>query len=199
MSSKEQKAPDEQVLETIEKTTEEASEQHVSETLEAANVVNPCVDELEKLKKQLAEALQREHESTLRAKAEVENIRRRTEQDIQKAHKFALEKFSLSLLSVIDNLECALGAADKSNDALVPMVKGIELTLKSLQDTCSQFGIEPVADTKVPFNPDIHEAIVMLESLDHKPNHVIEVARKGYTLNGRLLRAAAVTVSKEKV
>ncbi|AJI94907.1 nucleotide exchange factor GrpE [Yersinia ruckeri] len=191
MSSKEQKAPNEQVSEEM----EQAVEQQAGAAQEMSDGVDPRIAELET---QLADALQRERDSLLRAKAEVENIRRRTELDIEKAHKFALEKFSSSLLPVIDNLERALDSADHSNTELAVMIEGVELTRKSLLDAVEKFGIEVVAESNVPFNPEVHQAMTMIESADHEPNHVMNVMQKGYTLNGRLLRPAMVVVSKAK-
>lgn len=147
---------------------------------------------------QLNDAQQRERESALRARAEMENIRRRAELDVEKAHKFALEKFAGEMLPVIDNLERALEMADKSNEALSGMIEGVELTLKAMLSAVNKFGIEVVADVNVPFNPEIHQAMTLLESADHAPNHVMMVMQKGYTLNGRLLRPAMVAVSKAK-
>lgn len=155
-------------------------------------------DRIAELEAQLAEAQQRERDSVLRAKAEMENVRRRSEQDVEKAHKFALEKFSGDLLPVIDNLERALELADKNNPELVAMIEGIELTLKSLLDAVRKYGIEVVGELNVPFNPDVHQAMSLMESADHQPNHVMMVMQKGYTLNGRLLRPAMVAVSKAK-
>lgn len=135
-------------------------------------------------------------EEILRAQAEVQNIRRRTEQDIEKAHKFALERIAKDLLAVIDNMERALEAADQSNDSLKPMIEGVELTLKSLLDTVKRYGVEVIDQTNVPFNPDVHEAVTNVPSTDIPANHVAFVMQKGYQLNGRLLRAAMVGVSK---
>lgn len=189
MSSKEQKSPDEQVQD--QKKAADAS----VETPEAADPRNERIAELEA---QLSELEQRERESVLRSRAESENIRRRAELDVEKAHKFALEKFAGEMLPVIDNLERALETADKSNDALTAMIEGVELTLKSLLSAVHKFGIEVVADVNVPFNPEIHQAMTMMESADHEPNQVMLVMQKGYTLNGRLLRPAMVAVSKAK-
>lgn len=132
----------------------------------------------------------------LRAHAEIENIRRRTEQDIEKAHKFALEKFSNELLPVIDNLERAIEAADHESEESKAMLEGLNLTLKTFLDAVAKFGIEPVSEVNVPFNPEVHQAMTMIESPDHQANHVIDVMQKGYTLNNRLLRPAMVIVSK---
>lgn len=134
-------------------------------------------------------------ENILRTQAEIENIRRRTSLDIEKAHKFALEKFTHELLPVVDSLERALEIADKSNDSS-NIIKGIELTLKVLLNTMHKFGVEVVSDIHVPFNPEIHQAMSMVVSTKVKPNHVLMVVQRGYTLNGRLLRPAMVAVSK---
>lgn len=146
----------------------------------------------------LKAAKQSENEAMLRARAEIDNMRRRVNQDVEKAHKFALEKFSSALLPVIDNLERALLLTDKNNPELIATIEGIELTLKSFLDTVNKFGIEPIEEEGVPFNPDIHQAMSAIESPDVKPNHVLNVVQKGYILNGRLLRPAMVMVSKPK-
>ena len=194
MSSKEHKTPDEQVSEELNQEQELQAE---AET-QAADVVDPRDERIAELEAQLKELQQRERDSLLRAKAEVENIRRRTGLDIEKAHKFALEKFSGELLPVIDNLERALDLADKSNSELAGLIEGVELTLKSLLDAVRKFGMEVVGDIHVPFNPELHQAMTMMESEELEPNHVMMVMQKGYTLNGRLLRPAMVAVSKAK-
>lgn len=193
MSSKDQKVPDEQVSENTENVLEEQISTAQADAPETENVVDPRVAELEE---QLKQAQVNERDAMLRARAEVENIRRRTEQDVEKAHKFALEKFANELLPVIDNLERALDVSDRANESLQPMIEGIELTLKSFIDAVGKFGIEVVGDTNVPFNPEVHQAMTMMESEQHEPNHVMLVMQKGYTLNGRLLRPAMVAVSK---
>ncbi|MBD2811773.1 nucleotide exchange factor GrpE [Xenorhabdus sp. Vera] len=193
MSSKDQKVPDEQVSENTADVLEQQMDAEKADAAETENVVDPRVAELEE---QLKQAQTNERDAILRARAEIENIRRRTEQDVEKAHKFALEKFANELLPVIDNLERALEAADRTNESLQPMIEGIELTLKSFIDAVGKFGIEVVGDTSVPFNPEVHQAVTMMESEQHEPNHVMLVMQKGYTLNGRLLRPAMVAVSK---
>ncbi|MFV8869679.1 nucleotide exchange factor GrpE [Serratia fonticola] len=190
MSSKEQKTPNEQASEEMEQQAQR------EEAMAAGADLRD--DRIAELEAQLAEAQQRERDSVLRAKAEMENVRRRSELDVEKAHKFALEKFSGDLLPVIDNLERALELADKNNPELVAMIEGIELTLKSLLDAVRKYGIEVVGELNVPFNPDVHQAMSLMESADHQPNHVMMVMQKGYTLNGRLLRPAMVAVSKAK-
>ncbi|MDX7993029.1 nucleotide exchange factor GrpE [Xenorhabdus sp. Reich] len=193
MSSKDQKVPDEQVSENTEDVLEQQMDAEKADAPETENVLDPRVAELEE---QLKQAQINERDAMLRARAEIENIRRRTELDVEKAHKFALEKFSNELLPVIDNLERALDAADRENETLQSMIEGIELTLKSFIDAVGKFGIEVVSDINVPFNPEVHQAMTMMESEQHEPNHVMFVMQKGYTLNGRLLRPAMVAVSK---
>ena len=134
----------------------------------------------------------------LRSKAEIDNMRRRTEQDVEKAHKFALEKFVNELLPVIDSLDRALEVADRANPDMSAMVEGIELTLKSMLDVVRKFGVEVITDTNVPLDPNVHQAIAMVESEEVTPGNVLMVMQKGYTLNGRTIRAAMVTVAKAK-
>ncbi|MEG3134616.1 nucleotide exchange factor GrpE [Rouxiella sp. T17] len=194
MSSKEHKTPNEQASDEL----NQEQELHVEAETETADVVDPRDARIAELEAQLKEVQQRERDSLLRAKAEVENLRRRTELDIEKAHKFALEKFAGELLPVIDNLERALDLADKSNGELTTLIEGVDLTLKSLLSAVNKFGLEVVGDVHVPFNPELHQAMTLMESEELAPNHVIMVMQKGYTLNGRLLRPAMVAVSKAK-
>ncbi|CCP01531.1 Protein grpE (HSP-70 cofactor) [Erwinia amylovora Ea644] len=193
MSSKEQNTPNEQVSDEIE--MEQAQNQD-AET--AAEVVDTRDERIAQLEVQLAESQNGVRDAQLRAQAEIENIRRRAELDVEKAHKFALEKFSNELLPVIDSLERALEVADKSNPELAAMIEGIELTMKSLLGAVRKFGVEVVGDTNVPFNPEVHQAMSMMESEEVEPNHVMMVMQRGYTLNGRLLRPAMVAVAKSK-
>jgi len=88
--------------------------------------------------------------------------------------------------------------ANKENQDMAAMVEGIELTLKSMLDVVRKFGVEVIADTNVPLDPNVHQAIAMVESEEVSPNHVLAVMQKGYTLNGRTIRAAMVTVAKAK-
>lgn len=193
MSSKEHNTADEQVSQ---ETIHEHDEMEPVEAADAADAAEARDDEIATLKAQLAEVEQREREALLRTKADMENLRRRTEQDIEKAHKFALDKFVNELLPVIDSLDRALEVSDKSNPELAPMIEGIELTQKSMLDVVRKFGVEVVGKPGEAFNPDIHQAIAMVESAEVAPNHVLMVMQKGYTLNGRTLRAAMVSVAK---
>ena len=196
MSSKEQKTPEGQAPEEI--IMDQHEEVEAVESDASAEQVDPRDEKIANLEAQLAEAQKREREVMLRAKADEDNLRRRTEQDIEKAHKFALEKFVNELLPVIDSLDRALEVAYKANPELAPMVEGIELTLKSMLDVVRKFGVEVIADTNVPLDPNVHQAIAMVESEDVAAGNVLAVMQKGYTLNGRTIRAAMVTVAKAK-
>ncbi|WP_429086514.1 nucleotide exchange factor GrpE [Aeromonas allosaccharophila] len=137
-----------------------------------------------------------ERERAIRAVAEMENLRRRAAQDVEKAHKFALEKFAGELLPVLDNLERAIELADKENEALKPMIEGVELTLKSMQSGVAKFGLVALDPLNQPFDPNAHQAMSMVPSADVAPNTVIAVMQKGYDLNGRVIRPAMVMIAK---
>ena len=196
MSSKEQKTPEGQAPEEI--IMDQHEEIEAVEPEASAEQVDPRDEKIANLEAQLAEAETRERDSVLRIKAEMESLRRRTELDVEKAHKFALEKFVNELLPVLDSLDRALEVADKDNDAMAAMVEGIELTRKSMLDVVAKFGVQVVADIDVPMDPNVHQAIAMVESDDVAAGNVLMVMQKGYTLNGRTIRAAMVSVAKAK-
>ncbi len=196
MSSKEQKTPEGQAPEEI--ITEQHDDVEAVEPEVSAEQVDPRDEKIANLEAQLAEAQKREREVMLRAKADEDNLRRRTEQDIEKAHKFALEKFVNELLPVIDSLDRALEVADKANPDLAPMVEGIELTLKSMLDVVRKFGVEVIADTTFRWIRTSTRPLRLVESEDVAAGNVLAVMQKGYTLNGRTIRAAMVTVAKAK-
>ncbi|MFW8590067.1 nucleotide exchange factor GrpE [Glaciecola sp. 2405UD65-10] len=153
-------------------------------------------DELE-AKLSAAEAtIEAQKDSVLRAKADGENARRRAEQEIDKARKFALEKFAGELLNVVDNLERATLAADAENEAVKSLLEGVEMTHKSFISTFEKFGLETLDPQGEAFNPEHHQAMSMQESDEVAPNTVLAVMQKGYVLNGRLLRPAMVMVSR---
>ncbi len=146
--------------------------------------------QIEELNAQLAEA----QAAVLYAKAEGENIRRRAFEDIDKARKFALERFSGELLAVKDSLDGALAV---ENATVESYKNGVELTAKQLMSVFEKFNIAEVNPTGEKFDPNKHQAISAIES-DIEPNTVLTVLQKGYTLNERVLRPALVMVSKAK-
>lgn len=132
----------------------------------------------------------------LRLHAEIQNTRRRSEQDVEKAHKYGQEKLISELLPVIDNLERALQAATGDDEQVVALREGVELTLKSFIDCLKKSNVEALDPTGEPFDPQYHQAMSMVESDTAEPNSVVAVMQKGYALNGRVLRPAMVMVSK---
>jgi molecular chaperone GrpE len=144
----------------------------------------------------LQEQISNANDQVLRIQAEMQNMRRRAERDVENAHKFALDKFTTELLPVVDNLERALGTIEDSDKAQQAVFTGLELTLKSFFDVFTRFKIETIDPAGQPFDADLHQAVSMVPNPDVEPNTVIEVFQKGYTLNGRLVRPAMVVVSK---
>jgi len=192
----------EQKIETPEVEKEEAVVQETQQT-EPSQELDPLeeaiarVQELEEqLKTQIEEAANKEQDILLRSRAEIENLRRRTEQDVEKAHKFALEKFSKDILNTIDNLERALDTpANKEDESVKALFDGVELTLKELVSTVGRFGVEAVGVVGESFNPDLHQAISMQPAEGFETNQISVVLQKGYTLNGRVIRPAMVMVA----
>jgi len=131
----------------------------------------------------------------LRARAELENLRRRHASELEKAHKFALDSFVKDLLTVRDSLDLAQEAAQAETADLAKLREGTDLTLKQLTDVMSRFGVEPMNPLGEPFNPEYHQAMTLQRRSDMAPNRVVTVIQKGYLLNGRLVRPALVIVS----
>lgn len=148
----------------------------------------------------LTQQLSDSKDQQLRIQAEMQNLRRRAERDVQNAHKYGLEKLINALLPVLDNLDRTISAADADeaadNTALKSLLEGVELTSKSATDALKNFSVEIIDPVGEPFDPQLHEAMTMVPSPSAEPNTVIDVLQKGYTLNGRLLRAAMVVVAK---
>ncbi|MEL0585278.1 MAG: nucleotide exchange factor GrpE [Candidatus Thiodiazotropha sp. (ex. Lucinoma kazani)] len=132
----------------------------------------------------------------IRTRAEIDNIRKRNQRDLENAHKFAVEKFSQDLLQVWDSLELGFQAAQDEQADVVKLREGTELTLKLLVDAMKKHGVEQVSPEGESFNPDYHQAMSVQERDDVAPNTVVAVVQKGYLLNSRLLRPAMVMVSK---
>lgn len=171
---------------------EQASDQSADEQNIEAGTEITDQERIAELEDQLAGA----KEDVLRAAAEVQNVRRRAEQDVVKAHKFALEKFATDLLAVLDSLERGIEVADANDESIRPMREGMELTYKLFLDTLKRFQVERIEPLGEPFNPELHQAMAMEESAEAEPNSVLKVFQCGYSINGRLLRPAMVVVSQ---
>ena len=188
MNHEEQKV---EAMEQVEVQPVEPTDVDSEVTAEQARIA-----ELEAQLEAAQQASLEERERAVRAVAEMENLRRRAAQDVEKAHKFALEKFAAELLPVLDNLERAIELADKESEALKPMIEGVELTLKSMQSSVAKFGLVALDPLNQPFDPNAHQAISMIDNAEVAANTVIAVMQKGYELNGRVIRPAMVMVSK---
>ena len=197
MSEQEQKIETSEVEKQEDAVVEETQQTEPSQELDPLEEAIARVQELEEqLKTQIEEAANKEQDILLRSRAEIENLRRRTEQDVEKAHKFALEKFSKDILNTIDNLERALATpANKEDESVKALFDGVELTLKELVSTVGRFGVEAVGVVGEAFNPDLHQAISMQPAEGFETNQISVVLQKGYTLNGRLIRPAMVMVA----
>ena len=154
------------------------------------------VDELTARLVDTEQQLAAHKEMMLRMRADTENLRRRTERDIEAAHKFALERFANELLPVKDSLELGMQAANTPNIAIEKLREGMELTLRILSAALEKSGIKEVNPLQEKFNPDMHQAMSIQENADVASNTVLAVYQKGYVLNERLLRPAMVVVSK---
>ena len=174
----------------------QSQEVDVEQQNQAEDPLEEAIARVQELEAQLAETAKKEQDLLLRTRAEIDNIRRRTEQDVEKAHKFALEKFAKDILNTIDNLERALATpANTEDEAVKALFDGVELTLKELLATVARFGVEPVGVVGEVFNPDLHQAISMQPMEGFETNQITTVLQKGYLLNGRVIRPAMVMVA----
>ncbi|MCU7923679.1 MAG: nucleotide exchange factor GrpE [Candidatus Thiodiazotropha sp. (ex Dulcina madagascariensis)] len=167
---------------------EAAEETSASEQLEQG--------ELTKLLEDARSKADQHWDQLIRTRAEIDNLRKRAQRDLENAHKFALERISQDLLQVWDSLELGHQAAQDEQADVEKLREGTALTLKLLVDLMSKHGIEQVSPEGETFNPEYHQAMSMQERDDVEPNTVVAVVQKGYLLNGRLLRPAMVMVSK---
>jgi molecular chaperone GrpE len=150
------------------------------------------------LEEQLTLAEQKAHEhweKSVRAQAELDNVRRRMEREVANAHKYGMEKLVTALLPVVDSLEQALQITEESSDSA--MHEGLVLTMKLFADVLQKFDIEPIDPIGAVFDPQEHEAMSIQESDEVPPNSVITVFQKGYKLSDRVIRPARVVVSKK--
>ena len=149
---------------------------------------------MEEMLKQAELKAQEHHDAWLRAKADAENIRRRAQEDVSKAQKFAVERFSNEMLAVMDSLQAGLAVQTATVESFK---SGMELTLKQLASVFEKFNIKEINPVGEKFDAHKHQAIGMLDS-EQEPNTVVSVMQKGYTLSDRVLRPALVMVAKAK-
>ncbi|MCP0913143.1 MULTISPECIES: nucleotide exchange factor GrpE [Legionella] len=164
----------------------------VASKAEAGSLEHPSYQELEE-KLTLAEKQAHENwEKSVRAMAELDNIQRRAQRDVENAHRYGLEKFISSLLPVLDSLGQALQLAEQDK----AMLEGLQLTMKLFLDVLKKHGVEEINPEGLPFDPQLHEAMAMQEAPDVAANTVLTVFQKGYKLNDRVIRPARVIVAK---
>ena len=187
-------------------STDENRNEHeeLNEALEAAKEEAQAAEgeagdsetsEVEALQAQVQEF----QEQMLRSQAEMQNVRRRAEIDVEKAHKFALEKFVKELLPVADSLEKAVESTeghDESGELVASIREGVEMTLSLFMSSLKKFNVEQINPVGEPFDPQHHEAMSMVPAPDAEPNSVVAVVQKGYLLNDRVVRPAMVVVAK---
>jgi len=182
----------------VEPTAEESADSAAEDIAEAVEDIAEAVEDIAEAEltvEHLQDELIAAKDAALRAHAEAQNARRRSEQDVEKARKFALERFVGELLPVVDNLERALEAA-AAEPEVNAIAEGVDLTLKSLLEVLKKFNVEHLDPAGEPFDPQLHQAMTMVPNPDLEPNTVMDVMQKGFTLNGRLIRPAMVVVSK---
>ena len=188
MSTDENRNEHEELNEALEAAKEEA------QTTEG-DATGGETSEVDALKAQV----QQFQEQMLRSQAEMQNVRRRAEIDVEKAHKFALEKFVKELLPVADSLEKAVESTeghDESGELVASIREGVEMTLSLFMSSLKKFNVEQINPVGAPFDPQHHEAMSMVPAPDAEPNSVVAVVQKGYLLNGRVVRPAMVVVAK---
>jgi molecular chaperone GrpE len=166
----------------------------------ASEVPNPMAEKdstpsVEEMLRQAELNAQEHHDAWLRAKAETENVRRRALEDVEKARKFALDKFAGDLLAVKDSLEAALGTGDSAS--VESLKSGVELTLKQLVSVFEKNNVKEINPMGEKLDPNYHQAIGMVDGAG-EANTVAQVLQKGYALNERILRPALVMVTKPK-
>jgi molecular chaperone GrpE len=175
---------------------EQTQSEETTDTLQNADDASLRIAELEVALQEAQSKLAEQKDSVARAIASADNARKRAEGEVDKARKFALEKFAGELLPVVDNLERALQVSDPENETIKPILEGVELTHKSFIGTLEKFGLKAIDPQGEPFNPEQHQAMSMQPNEELAPNTVMAVMQKGYELNGRLLRPAMVMVSR---
>lgn len=166
---------------------------------DAEQVETELPENREELQAQLAAAEEKAAQSwerLLRLQAEMENLQRRSERDVSNAHKYALEKFALELLPIVDGLERAVAVHEGEDSSSGTLLDGLNLTLKMIYAAFAKFGIEQINPEGEPFNPEWHQAVSTQVDPDVAPNTILAVLQKGYLLNKRLMRPALVVVSK---
>jgi len=177
--------------------TQDASVNLDGETIDLSGVTEQQVvdNDMDNLLTQARQEASQHYDSLLRLQADMDNLRRRTEREIDQAKKFAVERIINDLIPVLDSMEMGLQASSQAANDQDTIRQGLEMTLKMFQDVMGRFHVEAVDPTGQKFNPQEHEAMTMQPSADHEPNTVMMTVQKGYKLHGRVVRPARVIIS----
>ncbi len=178
-----------------EQMVEETGENDVQDAPEQDNGQELSPEELGRLLEDARNKADEHWDQVVRTRAELDNLKKRHQRELENAHKYGLEKFVGELLGVWDSLEMGYEAAKENHD-VEKLLEGTELTLKMLADAMNKFGVEQIDPQGQPFDPELHQAMSMVPTDDVPPNTVVQVVQKGYALNGRLVRPAMVMVSQ---
>jgi molecular chaperone GrpE len=167
------------------------------EHLDPATIAEATIATLKQQLEQKKAELQGQSDTVLRARAELDNVRRRAERDVSNAHKYALDRFVPELLPLIDGLEQGVkNLQAQATEAGTAACEGLMLSLKLFEEVLRRFGVEILEPLAQPFNPAFHEAILMQPTAETDPGLVLTVVQRGYVLGERVLRPARVIVSK---
>ena len=179
---------------------EEDEQAHLEDVVPTAHIDEEGVeDSNEPIEVQLekAQATIKDYwEQMMRLRAEIENNRKRAERDVENAHKYALKNFAENLLPVVDSMQMGQAAASSETATLESIREGSELTMNMLMQVLERNGVQQIDPLGEKFDPELHQAISMVESAEAPSNSVIEVMQKGFLLNDRLIRPAMVVVAK---
>ena len=171
---------------------ESSSEDLIDEIVDGENKIESMMKDLEKAQQDAADA----RDKLIRSHADIENLRRRHQRELENAHKYSIDKFASELLGVMDSLELGIQAARAEDANMEKIVEGSELTLKMFLQMFEKFSIEPVNPEGQKFDPEVHQAMSMQPVEGVEANQVVAVMQKGYKIADRLLRPAMVMVSK---
>ena len=196
MEKKETKKKDQNPKGSVKKDQEDIIETISEELLlEESQEKEKEIEELKKMLEEKEKEFKEHHDRLLRLAADFENYKKRAAREKEDWAKFANEELIRAILPFIDNLERALNHAQKVTDTGV-LIEGVRLTVQQLLQTLNKFGLSSFQSVGKPFDPTVHEAMLVVETDQHEPNQVVEEFQKGYLLNHRLLRPATVSVSK---
>jgi len=196
VEKKETKKKDQNPKGSVKKNQEDIIETISEELLlEESQEKEKEIEELKKMLEEKEKEFKEHHDRLLRLAADFENYKKRAAREKEDWAKFANEELIRAILPFIDNLERALNHAQKVTDTGV-LIEGVRLTVQQLLQTLNKFGLSSFQSVGKPFDPTVHEAMLVVETDQHEPNQVVEEFQKGYLLNHRLLRPATVSVSK---